>query len=69
MNLPFRIFRTYAASGQRDGESIHVVTRTDVQWGGRVFRAPTLPTPHQLCTEFPFFVNFPSKGNPRRRIA
>ena len=35
-------------------ESLHVVTRSDVQWGTPVFRAPALPTPNQLSRELPF---------------
>ena len=46
---------------QRDSEAIRVVPRTEVQWGGPIFRAPALPTPRQLGSELPFFVNFPSK--------
>lgn len=69
MNRPFHILRLYAAPAQRDSESIQVVTRTDVHWGGLIFKAPASPTPHQLCSDLPFFVNFPSKERPLRWIA
>lgn len=35
-------------------ETINVVSRNDVQWGSPIFRAPALPTPHQLNSELPF---------------
>jgi len=66
VNLPFHLFRLQSASAQRDSETIHVVTRTDVQWGGPIFRAPALPTPQQLSRELPFFVNFRSNARARR---
>jgi hypothetical protein len=61
MNLPFHQLRLQPAPMQRDAELVRVVPRTEVQWGGPIFRAPALPTPHQLGSEVPFFVNFPSK--------
>ena len=61
MNLPFHFFRLESAPVLRDSEAIRIVPRTEVQWGGPIFRAPALPTPHQLGSELPFSVNFPSK--------
>ena len=69
MNLPFHLLRLRSAPAHRDCESIHVVTRTDVQWGGPVFKAPALPTPHQLSSELPFSVNFCAKAQRTRRVA
>ena len=66
MNLPFSLFRPASVPAQRDTGSVHVVTRTDVQWGGPVFKAPALTTPHQISNELPFFVNFRSNPLPRR---
>jgi hypothetical protein len=60
MNLPLHLFRLEPAPEQHGGESVHVVTRTDVQWGTPIFRAPALPTPHQLSNELPFTINFRS---------
>ena len=65
MNLPFHLFRRSSAPTARHGGDrgmIHVVTRTEVQWGGRIFKAPSLPTPNQFNCELPFFVSFPSKS-------
>lgn len=39
-------------------ESVHVVARSDIQWGTPVFRAPALPTPHQIHRELPFTAEF-----------
>jgi hypothetical protein len=69
VNLPFHFLRLRTAPAQRDSATIHVVTRTDVQWGGPIFKAPALPTPHQMSSELPFSVNFCSKTHPQRRVA
>lgn len=61
MNTLLHFFRLQPAPALRDGELIRIVPRTEVQWGGPVFRAPALPTPHQLGSELPFCVNFSSK--------
>lgn len=61
MNLPVHLLRLQSAPTLRDAEMISIVPRTDVQWGGPIFRAPALPTPHQMGNELPFFVNFRSK--------
>jgi hypothetical protein len=65
MNLPFHLLRLELAPDQRDSESVHVVTRTDLQWGTPVFRAPALPTAHQISSELPFTVNFRGKERAR----
>ena len=61
MNALLHFFRLQPAPNLRDAEVIHIVPRSEVQWGGPVFRAPALPTPRQLGCEVPFSVNFPSK--------
>lgn len=61
VNPPCHCLRLEPAPQQRDSETVHIVTRTDVQWGNPVFRAPALPTPHQLNSELPFTVNFRGK--------
>lgn len=58
MNSPTHLFRLQPAPHHRDSETVHVVSRTNVQWGTPVFRAPALPTPHQFSSELPFTVNF-----------
>lgn len=61
MNLPFHLFRLQPAPSQRDSETVHIATTADVNWNRPVFRAPALPTPHQLSSELPFSVNFRAK--------
>ena len=58
MNLPLHLVRLQAAPSERASETIHVATRADVQSSKPLFRAPALPTPHQLSNELPFTVNF-----------
>jgi hypothetical protein len=65
VRLPFHLFRLEPAPHQRDSETVRVVTRSEVQWGNPVFRAPALPTPHQLSSELPFTVNFRGKERSR----
>lgn len=69
MNLPFHFLRLRSAPTQRNSETIHIVARSDVQWGGPIFKAPALPTLHQLHSDLPFSVNFCSKTQPRRHGA
>ena len=38
-------------------ETVRIVSRRDVQWGTRVFRAPALPTPSQFSRELPYTEN------------
>jgi hypothetical protein len=66
MNLPLHLLRFQPAPEERDSGLLRVVPRTEVQWGGPIFRAPALPTPHQLGCELPFFVNFGSKPKSAR---
>ena len=61
MNLPFHLLRLQSAPTERDSGLIRIVPRSDVQWGGPIFRAPALPTTLQINSELPFFVNFTSK--------
>jgi hypothetical protein len=65
MHPPQHLLRLEPAPRQRDSETVHLLTRTDVQWGNPIFRAPTLPTPHQLSSELPFTVNFRGKERSR----
>lgn len=62
MNALLHFLRLQSTPETRDGAAIRIVPRTDVQWGGPVFRAPALPTPQQLGSEIPFTVNFSSKA-------
>ncbi|HVS51377.1 MAG TPA: hypothetical protein VHD62_03395 [Opitutaceae bacterium] len=67
MNLPAHLFRLVPARPPA-GEAVDVVRRTDVQWGAPLFRAPALPTPHQLSNELPFTVNLHANDrHPLRR--
>jgi len=61
MNLPFTFFRSESAATPAGGPVPHVAPRTDVQWGGPVFRAPALPAPDHLHSALPFTVNSLSK--------
>jgi hypothetical protein len=54
MNLPEHWLRLVVGRASAAAESVRVVTRSEVQWGKPVFRAPALPTPHQLSSEVPF---------------
>lgn len=58
MNSPFHLFRLRPAPTQRDSEAVLVTTRREAPPGTALFRAPALPTPHQLSSELPFTVNF-----------
>ena len=58
MNSPLHLFRLRPAPTQRDSESIHLATRSEIARGTAIFRAPALPTPHQLSSDLPFTVNF-----------
>lgn len=65
MNPVTHLFRLQPSPDHRDSETVHLVCRTDVQWGTPVFRAPALPTAHQFSSELPFTVNFRGKFRPR----
>ena len=62
MNALLHFFRLQSSPELRDSVLIRIVPRTDVQWGGPVFRAPALMTQQQLGSEIPFTVNFSSKA-------
>lgn len=62
MNALLHFLRLQSAPETRDAAIIRIVPRTEVQWGGPVFRAPALPTRQQLGSEIPFSVNFSSKA-------
>ncbi len=58
MKLPQHWLRLVFGPTPHVTESINVVTRSDVQWGSPIFRAPGLPTPHQINREVPFTAEF-----------
>lgn len=58
MKLPQHLLRLVIGPTPTVTESVHVVTRTDVQWGSPIFRAPALPTPSQINRDLPFTENF-----------
>lgn len=58
MNSPLHLFRLRPAPTQRDSEAVLVATRHETPQGTALFRAPALPTPHQLNSDLPFTVNF-----------
>jgi hypothetical protein len=58
MKFPFHLFRLQPASEQRQAETLQIASKADVQRGTPVFKAPALPTPHQLNGELPFTVNY-----------
>ena len=66
MNLPQHLLRLIVGPEPHVTETVHVLTRNDVQWGTPVFRAPALPTPHQFSSELPFTTNL-RPPRPRRR--
>lgn len=58
MKLPLHLLKLQLAPSAREHESVRVVTRHEHHTGGRpLFRAPALPTSHQLNRELPFTVN------------
>ena len=67
MNHPFQLFRLHPAPTQRDSETIHIATTSDVHMNRLVFRAPTLPTQHQYSSDLPFFINFRAKDRRERK--
>lgn len=66
MKFPQHWLRLVIGPTPQVAESVHLVTRTDVQWGSPVFRAPALPTPNQLSRELPFTENFRPRFGTRR---
>jgi hypothetical protein len=58
MNPSLHLFGLVPAACLREGEAVRVLTPREVRWGTPVFRAPALPTPHQMHCELPFTANF-----------
>jgi hypothetical protein len=66
MKLSGHFLKLQSAPNQRDGETVGVARRKDLQWNDAVFRAPALPTPRQIYSEIPFTVNFRRNQHVRR---
>jgi len=63
MTFPFRFLR--ALTAELPGSDLRLAARTDLQWGRRVFQAPSLPLPRLPMHEVQFSPAFRSKD--RRR--
>ncbi len=58
MKLPLHLLRLQPAPQARDSETLHVVTRAEATSAPKpIFRAPALPTLHQMNRDLPFTVN------------
>ena len=57
MNFPLHLFRLQLTPADREGETVQI-TRTNLPPPKPLFRAPALPTPHQLNQELPFTANY-----------
>jgi len=58
MKLPLHLLRLRPTPSARDHETVQIVTRHEYAAGSKpLFRAPALPTSHQLNRELPFTVN------------
>jgi len=58
MKLPLHLLRLQPAQHSRENEPVYVVTRAESHPNSKpLFRAPALPTPHQLNRDVPFTVN------------
>ena len=58
MKLPLHLLRLQPTPSTRDHETVLVVTRHEHHAGSKpLFRAPALPTSHQLNRELPFTVH------------
>lgn len=57
MKLVQHWFRLAVGPAPANTETVNIATRADVRFGAPVFRAPALPTPHQLFRELPFTEN------------
>lgn len=68
MNTAHHILGLQPAPESRDSELVRLVRPKDATWGLPIFRAPALPTPHQLCSELPFSVNFPRAHRRASRV-
>ncbi|PTY01071.1 hypothetical protein [Opitutus sp. ER46] len=66
MKFPQHWLRLVVGPSPQIAESVHVVTRSDVQWGSPVFRAPSLPTPLQFNSELPFTAGLRPRISKRR---
>ena len=64
-NYPLQIVGLVPISPAREGGAERAAMRQDVQWGTPIFRAPVLPTPHQIHRELPFTANFPRRVRTR----
>lgn len=57
MNPSFHFIGLIPSANGAAGDAVRVIRRRDIQWGTPIFRAPALPTPHQLHCELPFTAN------------
>lgn len=57
MKLPLHLFRLQPPSSERPCETVEIVTRAEARPSKPTFRAPALPTPHQLSSDLPFTAN------------
>ena len=57
MNFPRHLFRLQPAS-ERQSETIQIAPRAEANAAKPLFRAPALPTPHQIYNDVPFTANF-----------
>jgi hypothetical protein len=57
MNFSQHLLRLVVGRGPAIPESVNIVTGSAARRGAPVFRAPALPTPHQLSNELPFTTN------------
>ena len=61
MHFSLHFFRPRTNAGDITPDTLPITPTADVNWNRPVFRAPTLPTPHQFNRELPFSVNFRCK--------
>ena len=64
MHRPFNFLHPEIAPTLRESSSIRVMPRTEVQWGGPVFRAPALRYNRPPDSAVLALVNFPLKTRP-----
>jgi hypothetical protein len=69
MNLPFHLFRLNSNLARNELDTVPIAKTADVNWNRPIFRAPSLPTHHQVSSETPFFVNFRAKDRIERKSA
>jgi hypothetical protein len=58
MNFPLHVFRLDPATKDKQQETLQLATHTDASANKPVFRAPALPTSHQIYNEVPFTAHF-----------